>query len=93
MIFNLKEPLMSEDIKQQVDTSSAEFKEGVEVGLNSSEDRKNWQAGIELGQELKDEGEDSEPVSEILFKEPSTPLFIRGGNEGNAQDEKDETEE
>jgi hypothetical protein len=49
-----------------------------------------------LGQELKDEGENKEPVSEILFKEPSTPLFIRdskSGNEGNAQDEKDETEE
>jgi hypothetical protein len=87
---------MSEDIKQHVDTSSAEFKDGVEAGLNSTEDRKNWQAGIELGQELKDEGENREPVTEILFKEPSTPLFIRdsqGGNEGNAQDEKDETEE
>ena len=87
---------MTEDIKQQVDASSAEFKEGVEAGLNSRENTKNLQAGIELGQELKDEGENREPVSEILFKEPSTPLFIRnspGGNEGNAQDEKDETEE
>jgi hypothetical protein len=68
----------------------------VKAGQNSTEDRKNWQAGIELGQELKDDGENREPVTEILFKEPSTPLFIRdseGGNEGNAQDEKDETEE
>ena len=87
---------MSEGLKQNVNTSSAEFKEGVEAGLNSPEDTKNWQAGVELGQELKDEGENNEPVSEILFKESSTPLFIKdrqGGNEGNAQDEKDETEE
>ncbi len=87
---------MSEDIKQHVDTSSAEFKEGVEAGLEPTDYRKNWQAGFELGQELKDEGENREPVSEILFKESSPPLFIRdspGGNEGNAQDEKDETEE
>jgi hypothetical protein len=87
---------MSEGVKQNVDTSSAEFKEGVKAGLNSTEDTKNWQVGIELGQELKDEGENKEPVSEILFKEPSTPLFIKDrqrGNEGNAQDEKDETEE
>ena len=87
---------MSEDIKQHVDTSSSEFKEGVEAGLNSTQDTKNWQAGIELGQELKDEGENKEPVAEILFKEPSTPLFIREGqrgNEGNLQDEKDESEE
>ena len=87
---------MSEGLKQNVNTSSAEFKEGVEAGLNYPEDTKNWQAGVELGQELKDEGENNEPVSEILFKESSTPLFIKdrqGGNEGNAQDEKDETEE
>jgi hypothetical protein len=87
---------MSEGIKQHVDTSSAEFKQGVEAGLNSTEDTKNWQAGIELGQELKDDGENKEPVSEVVLKESSTPLFIRdsqGGNEGNAQDEKDETEE
>jgi hypothetical protein len=87
---------MSEDIKQPVDTSSSKFKEGVKAGLNSTADAKNWQAGIELGQELKDEAENNEPVSEILFRESPTPLFIRdrqGGNEGNAQDEKDETEE
>jgi hypothetical protein len=87
---------MSEGIKQHVDTSSAEFKNGVEAGLNSTQDTKNWQAGIELGQELKNEGENKEPISDVLFKEPSTPLFIKarqGGNKGNAQDEKDETEE
>ena len=86
---------MSEGVKQNVDTSSAEFKEGVKAGLNSTEDTKNWQAGIELGQELKDEGENKELVSKVL-KESSTPLFIRdnqGGNKGNAQDEKDESEE
>ena len=87
---------MSEGLKQNVNTSSTEFKEGVKAGLSSTEDTKNWKAGIELGQELKDEGENNEPVSEILYKESSTPLFIKdrqGGNEGNAQDEKDETEE
>ena len=87
---------MSEGLKQNVNTSSAEFKEGVKAGLNSTEDTKNWQAGVELGQQLKDEGENNEPVSEILFKESSTPLFIKdrqGGNEGNAQDEMHETEE
>lgn len=84
------------DIKQQVDTNSADFKEGVEAGLNSAEDTKNWQAGNELGQELKNEVENKEPVSEILFKEPSPPLFLSGsseGKKGNAQDEKDESEE
>ena len=87
---------MSEGVKQNVNTSSAKFKEGVKAGLNSTEDTKNLQAGIELGQELKDEGENKEPVSEVVLKEPSTPLFIKdrqGGNKGNAQDEKDETEE
>ena len=84
------------DIKQHVDTNSADFKQGVEAGLNSAEDTKNWQAGNELGQELKDEVENKEPVSVGLFKEPSTPLFLidsSEGEKGNAQDEKDETEE
>ena len=87
---------MSEGVKQNVDTSSVEFKEGVKAGLNSREETKNLQAGIELGQELKDDGENKEPVSEVVLKESSTALFItdsRGGNKGNAQDEKDETEE
>lgn len=87
---------MNEGLKQKVDTSSAEFKAGVKAGLNSTEDTKNWQAGIELAQQLEDEGENKKPVSEILFKESSTPLFMRDsqrGNEGNAQDEKDESEE
>lgn len=51
---------MSEDEKQKVDTDSAEFKQGVEAGLNSEEDTKNWKAGNELGQELKEEGEDED---------------------------------
>ena len=87
---------MSADIGQPVDTNSTEFKQGVDAGLNSSEDTKNWQAGNELGQELKDEREDKEPVTKRLSKESSTPLFIRagsGGSKGNAQDEKDETVE
>lgn len=48
---------MSEDEKQKVDTTSTEFKQGVEAGLNSEEDTKNWKAGNELGQELKEEGD------------------------------------
>lgn len=87
---------MSTDMKQKVDTTSVEFIEGVKAGLNSAEDSKNLQAGLELGQELKDESGIKEPVSEVLFKEPSPPLFISDspeGNQGNAQDEKDESEE
>lgn len=48
---------MSEDEKQKVDTNSTEFNQGVEAGLNSEEDTKNWKAGNELGRELKEEGE------------------------------------
>ena len=47
---------MSEE-EVKVDVSSIEFKQGVEAGLNSEEDTKNWKAGNELGQELKEEGE------------------------------------
>ena len=53
---------MSVDEKEKVDATSAEFKQGVEAGLNSEEDTKNWKAGNELGQELKEEGETAEPV-------------------------------
>ena len=52
---------MSEDEKK-VNTRSAEFKQGVEAGLNSEEDTKNWKAGNELGQELKEEDVTAEPV-------------------------------
>ena len=52
---------MSED-ETKVDVSSTEFKQGVEAGLNSEEDTKNWKAGNELGQELREEGETAEPV-------------------------------
>jgi hypothetical protein len=48
---------MSIDEKENVNTKSAEFKQGVEAGLNSEEDTKNWKAGNELGRELKEEGE------------------------------------
>ena len=85
------------EIEQHVDTNSANFKQGVEAGLNSAEDTKNWQAGNELGQELKNEVENKEPVSNsLLFKEPSPPLFLTDsseGKKGDLQDEKDETEE
>jgi len=54
---------MSEDEKH-VNTNSAEFKQGVEAGLNSEEDTRNWKAGNELGQELKEAGEAAEPARE-----------------------------
>ena len=87
---------MSGDIEQHVKTNSAEFKQGVEAGLNGGKDMKNWKAGNELGQEVKAEVEDDEPVSKSVLKETSIPLFLSDsteGNKGNAQDEKDETEE
>ena len=87
---------MSEDIKTKVDINSAEFKAGVEAGLNSTAATKNWQAGLELGQTLKVESENREMVPDVLFKEPSLPLFLRDRPEGSSeslQDEKDETEE
>ena len=85
---------MTDAIKQDVNTNSAKFNEGVEAGLNSSEDTKNWEAGNELGQELK--SENLEQLSETLLLDASVPLFLRdtaGGNKGNDQDEKDGTEE
>ena len=47
---------MGEDEKN-VNVKSTEFKQGVEAGLNSEEDTKNWKAGNELGRELREEGE------------------------------------
>lgn len=87
---------MSEDEKD-VNASSAEFKQGVEAGLNSEEDTKNWKAGNELGQELKEEeGEATEPVRVNPFSQFSPPLFMQDspeGAQGNDQDEKDKTAE
>jgi hypothetical protein len=80
---------MSKVVEQHVvDTSSAEFREGLEAGLNSTADTINWQAGNELGQELKDGGQKKEPVAESLSKEAPTPLFMSDsseGKKGNAQ--------
>ena len=90
---------MKEDMKQHVNTNSAEFNEGVEAGLNSREDTNNWKAGNKLGQALKDEGESTAPVDESLGqenKESQAPLFMSNspeGTQGNPQDEKDATEE
>lgn len=87
---------MSEAIREQVDTNSPEFKAGVEAGINSAEDSKNWAAGNELGQELRDEGEKRAPMSDCPSNESSTALFVENipkGYKGNLQDEKDETEE
>jgi len=87
---------MTEDIRQHVDANSADFKAGVEAGLSSASGTKAWQAGKKLGQELKNERKNEESVSEKPPGEPSTPLFMSDnpeGDKGNAQDEKDETEE
>jgi hypothetical protein len=87
---------MSVNIKQNVNTKSTEFNEGVEAGLNSEEDTKNWKAGNALGQALKEEGENKAPIHESPVVESSTPLFMRDspdGRIGNAQDEKDATGE
>jgi hypothetical protein len=86
---------MSDDIKQNMDTSSAEFKEGAQAGPNSAEDEINWQNSKVVGEEPKDQDQKRPPVYESPFKKASTPLFMkyREGNKGNAQDEKDETEE
>lgn len=87
---------MGEDLKQNVDANSAEFKQGVEAGLNSEEDTKNWKAGNELGQELKEEGEPEARIAASPSNQSSTPLFLRDsteGKQGDAQDEKDSTGE
>jgi hypothetical protein len=80
MTFKLMERVMSGDLEQHVNTNSAEFEQGVEAGLNSAEDSKNWQAGNELGQELK-ESKNIETVSENL----SPPLFMRDRPEGDKE--------
>jgi hypothetical protein len=56
--------MMSEDEKK-VNADSAEFKQGVEAGLNSEEDTKNWKAGNELGRELREEDETKGPLQEL----------------------------
>lgn len=53
---------MVRDEEGDVDTTSVEFKQGVEAGLNSEEDTKNWKAGNELGRELRDEDQTDSPV-------------------------------
>jgi len=86
---------VSED-KSKVDISSPEFKAGVDAGLNQTAATKNWKAGIELGQILKDEAENKEALPDLLHKEPAIPLFLMDSPKGpreKAQDEKDETEE
>jgi hypothetical protein len=83
---------MSEGKRENVDGNSAEFKQGVEAGLNSEADTKNWKAGNELGRELRTAGETGTPVYARTGSEMLTPLFLRDNSEGlkgTAQDEKD----
>ena len=80
------------DIKRKVDINSPEFEAGVDAGLKSTEDTKNWQAGLELGQALKADSENTTAPLDSRFKESSLPLFLRttaDGTEDNLQDEKD----
>ena len=84
---------MSENVSQHVDTSSPEFAEGVETGLNSTKGTKNWQAGNMLGQELKHEHEQTSTVSEGPLKKNPYLLFTKDHLGSSDQDEKDETEE
>jgi hypothetical protein len=87
---------MSDNTQPDVDPNSIEFKEGVEAGLNSQEDTNTTQAGNELGQELKIQGEKKGPVSEGPGDESSTPLFTSPGprdKKESLQDEKDGTDE
>lgn len=78
---------------QNVDPSSTKFNEGVEAGLNSSEDTRNWQAGNELGQGLRDDNENT--PSKDVPKKNAMPLFMRnsGIKKSSDQDEKDESAE
>ena len=87
---------MGEVKTPNADPNSAEFKRGVEAGLNSAEDTRNWKAGNELGLELKEEGETKRLDHENPFQAGLAPLFLEDssdGQKGNAQDEKDSTEE
>jgi len=75
--------VMSIDLKQK-------------AAANSAEDTKNGKGGDALGEALKDEDREKGPVDGRLFKKSMVPLFMRGsseGTQGNAQDEKDATEE
>jgi len=85
---------MGRDKEVDVDVTSAEFKQGVEAGLNSEEDTKNWKAGNELGRELREEGEMKAPVYGQLHGGPPTPLLMSSRSDGlhrTARDEKDGT--
>jgi len=85
---------MGRDKEVDVDVTSAEFKQGVEAGLNSEEDTKNWKAGNELGRELREEGETKAPVYGQLHGGPPTPLLMSSRSDGlhrTARDEKDGT--
>lgn len=87
---------MSKDTRQKVDANSAEFKQGIEAGLDSDGGAKKREAGNELGRALKDTDEEKAPVDESLRQGHPVPLFMRDtsdGHKGNAQDEKDGTEE
>ena len=87
---------MTDNEKPAVDTDSTKFDQGVEAGLNSEEDTQNWKAGNELGQELKEEMATDRPSGKLTHRDYSDPLFLQNnseGQKGDAQDEKDATEE
>ena len=59
---------MSADKKEDVDATAAEFKQGVEAGLNSEEDTQNREAGNQF-RELREEVETKAPVRVHPFEE------------------------
>lgn len=84
---------MNDEKMQNVDPSSTKFNEGVEAGLNSSEDTRNWQAGNELGQDLRDDNQSTSSTD--VLKNAAIPLFMRSAEikKSSDQDEKDESAE
>jgi hypothetical protein len=82
------------DQETKANTNSRESSRRPEAGLDS-EAAKYWQAGNELGQELRDR-ETKERLRENIQRESDSPLFLKDtldGHKGNAQDEKDKSAE
>ena len=56
----------------------------------------NTDSAKELGRELKEESDIKQPSGKLTHKDYSDPLFLKNnpeGQKGDAQDEKDATEE
>ena len=85
---------MSEVTEQKMDTNPAEIKEVNEAGLVFEGDTKTLRADNELrSTQMKEESKG--PFTANQLGDSSVPLFMRDreSKKGNAQDEKDGTEE